>query len=62
MKNIIYQLTIEDVQTVALQEINRKLSLEEIESIKELIAEKIHWYDAISDAISEKLIFNDKQA
>ena len=61
MKNTDYQLTTEDVQTVAIQEINRKLSLVEIESLKELIAEKIHWYDVISDAISEKLIFNEKQ-
>jgi len=58
MKNIVYQLTTEDVQTVAIQEIDRKLSIEEIESIKELIAEKIPWYDAISDAITEMLISN----
>ena len=56
MKNnndIVYSLNIEDVQTVATQEIDRELSEEEIERIKDLIAEKINWYDAIADAITE---------
>ncbi len=33
MDNIIYQITAEDVQDVALQEIDRELTMEEIESI-----------------------------
>ncbi len=41
MKKIIYQLTTDDVQTVANQEIERKLTPEEIEEIKDSIAEKI---------------------
>ena len=38
---IIYQLTVEDIQNVANQELGRSLSDAEIESIIEPIAEKI---------------------
>ncbi len=57
MKNdkIIYALTIEDVQTVANEALGRDLTLSEIEKIKESIAEKISWYDAIGEAINENI-------
>jgi hypothetical protein len=57
MKNdkIIYALTIEDVQTVANEALGRDLTLSEIEKIKESIAEKISWYDAIDEAINENI-------
>ena len=48
MKKIVYELTIEDIQEVANQELERELSLEEIELIRDRIAEKIPWYDAIA--------------
>ena len=54
-KKIIYSLTVEDIQTVALQELDRNLLPAEIEKIKEVIAEKINWYDAISNSINEKI-------
>ena len=54
---IIYLLTIEDVQTVANDEIGRNLSANEIEKIKDSIAEKINWYDAIAYSINEKIKF-----
>lgn len=52
---IIYSLNIEDIQTVAVEEIDRELSQTEIESIKDLIASNINWYDAIANAIHEKI-------
>jgi hypothetical protein len=52
---IVYSLNIEDVQTVALEEIGRELTASEIEKIEDLIAENINWYDAILDAINAKL-------
>ena len=52
---VIYSLNEEDVQTVALQEIDRNLSSQEIEELKNFIAEKINWYDAIADAINERI-------
>ena len=54
--SIIYSLTIEDIQTVSNQEIQRDLSPEEIKIILEPIAEKIKWYDAIADSINESNI------
>jgi hypothetical protein len=57
MKNskIVYSLNVEDIQTVALQEIKRNLSQEEIEKIKESLADQINWYDAIANSINEKI-------
>lgn len=57
MKNnkIIYSLTVEDIQSVAEQEINRELTAKEIKKIEDLIAENISWYDAVADAICEKI-------
>ncbi len=53
-KKIIYSLTVEDIQTVAIQEIDRNLSKVEIEKILDQIAEKINWYDAIADSINKQ--------
>jgi hypothetical protein len=53
MRKIIYQLTIEDIQHVALQELDRELTKEEIKKLTDPIAEKIPWYDAIADSINE---------
>jgi hypothetical protein len=59
MKNknkIVYQLTIEDIQEVAMQELDRELTNEEIKELIEPIAEKIPWYDAIALSINEVII------
>ena len=53
MDQIIYQLTVEDVQNVALEELDEELSLEEIKDIEDLIAKRIDWYVVIADAINE---------
>lgn len=52
---IIYSLNVEDIQRVAVQEIERNVSPEEIEKIKTSIADKINWYDAIANSINEKI-------
>ena len=52
---IIYSLVTEDVQTVAIQLLDRPLSKDEIELLIDSIAEKIKWYDVIEDAIIEKI-------
>ena len=52
---IIYSLNVEDIQTVALEEIERNLSPEEIEKIKKSITDRINWYDAIANSINEKI-------
>ena len=58
-EEIIYSLDITDIQTVAEQEIERELTINEIEKIKDSIAEKIDWYGAIADSISEKIEVDD---
>ena len=52
---VIYSISIEDVQTVALEGIGRELSIREIESIIDDIGERIPWYDIIDITISEKI-------
>lgn len=54
-ETIIYSLNIEDVQNVANQELERNLTPDEIESVKDAVAEKINWYDAIAHAINKKI-------
>ncbi len=51
-KKIIYSINIEDVQTVAQQEIERNLTLDEISKLEDSITENIDWYGAIADAIN----------
>lgn len=55
MDKIVYQLTIEDIQAVSEQEINRQLSQIEIDSVKDGIAENINWYDAIAGSIQKNM-------
>ena len=57
MKNdtIIYSLCVEDIKTVAKEVLLRNLSHSEIKRVIDIIAEKINWYDAISDAINDTL-------
>jgi hypothetical protein len=52
---IIYSLNIEDVQTVAFEEIGRELSENEIKKITEPLAESIDWYNAIASTISKTI-------
>lgn len=54
-EEIIYSINIEDIQTVANQELERDLSVAEIEKIKDGIGERIGWYDAIANMIDEVL-------
>jgi len=60
-KDIFYSLSIEDIQAVAIEEIDRKLTVKEIKKIKDLIGEKLNWYDAILDSINEKNQFDKRQ-
>lgn len=52
-RNIIYSLSVEDIQTVAFQELGRYLLPDEIGKIEEVLAEKINWHEAISSSIDE---------
>jgi hypothetical protein len=60
MKTIYYKLTIEDVQNVAMEELDRELTRKELMQIEDPIAENIPWYDAIASAI-EKVVDKSKE-
>ncbi len=52
---VIYQLTIENIQKVAEENFVRKLTSKEIKKIIDPIADSIEWYDIILDAIRDNL-------
>ncbi len=60
MKKIIYQLTVADIQEVANQELERELSAQEIEVIRDQIAKRISWYDVVAESIDELITANSK--
>ena len=49
----IYSISVEDVQTVAGKELNRKLTNEELIVVRDRLAEHINWYHAILFAIRD---------
>jgi|CXWL01.1.fsa_nt_gi hypothetical protein len=53
---LIYYINEVDIQEVANQEIERDLSFEEIEMIRNRIAEKIDWYSIIAESIDELIL------
>ena len=50
---IIYSLSVADIQTVALEELDRELNRKEIKEVENHIGKYIDWYDAISNAIND---------
>lgn len=58
---IFYSLCIQDIQDVALDTLDRKLTEEEIKKVLEPIADRISLYDAIQDAIVSKFERNKKE-
>ncbi|MDO9401371.1 MAG: hypothetical protein Q7T46_07985 [Polaromonas sp.] len=52
---IIFSLTVEDVQTVAVETLDRKLTKSELRLLVDPIHERIHWFDAVQDAIRDCL-------
>lgn len=47
-ERIIYSLNVEDVQTVAREELGRELLPEEIEIVEREIGDYINWYEIIT--------------
>jgi len=50
---IVYQLSVEDIQAVANEELDRDLLENEIALLENKTAENINWYDAIRGAIND---------
>ncbi len=53
--NIIYSLSIKDIQDVADAEIGRELTSDEITIIIDSIGDRINWYEIILSAIMDKI-------
>jgi len=53
---IIYSLNIEDVQTVAEEEIGRELSEKELEIVEDKLGDYIDWYSAIDFTIQNEIL------
>ena len=60
-ERIVYQLTVEDLQNVAGEELSRKLTKKEIQMVEDKIGDYIKWYDAIDSAISA-MLYDKKKA
>jgi hypothetical protein len=58
---IIYQLTIEDIQTVATEVYGRELSEQEIKKIIYPIGDRVAWYDIIDDCIRAYLSLEETE-
>lgn len=52
-EKIIYSINIEDIQTVAEQELDRKLTEEELRLVENKLGDYVGWYEAILHAINE---------
>lgn len=52
---VIYSINIEDVQTVAEDELGRKLNRNELKIVEDKIGDYIDWYEAILAAINENI-------
>lgn len=54
-EEIIYSINIKDIQNVSREILNRELSSDELDLVKESVPKWINWFDAIENAISENL-------
>jgi len=53
-KDVFYYLIVDDIQTVAEDQLNRRLTKKEIDMVKDEIADRISWFDPIADVLQEK--------
>ena len=53
--DIFYSLTITDIQQVAEESLDRRLTEDEIETVIPRIEERITWFDVIDDVIRENI-------
>jgi len=58
---IIYSINIEDVQNVAAEELERKLTKKELGIIEDKLGDYIDWYSAIDIAIQNEILHRDKK-
>ena len=52
-EKIIYSINIEDIQNVAEQELDRKLTEGELRLVEDRLGDYVGWYEAILNAMNE---------
>ena len=52
---VIYSINVEDLQTVAEQELERELTDEEIKDVEKRLGDYIDWYGAIASTLNEAI-------
>lgn len=50
-EKVVYSICIEDLQTIAMEDLNRELTSSEIDGVVDQLGDYIKWADAISMAI-----------
>lgn len=50
---VVHSISIEDLQTVAMEDLNRELTREEIDRLIDRLGNYIPWFDAVSSAIAD---------
>ena len=51
MDKIVYQLTTEDFQNVAMEVLGRTLNADELQKTADWVADRMPWYDLINNSI-----------
>jgi len=52
---ILYSINVEDVQTVAEEELGRKLTNAEIASVEDKLGDYIDWHTAVENAVNDSV-------
>jgi hypothetical protein len=55
-KELMFSLTIEDIQCVADQVFGRELTESELETLKNKLCSHIPWFDCVTEAIDTEII------
>ena len=50
-KRVVYSINVADIQTVAQEELGRRLTDDELKRIEDNLGDYIQWHDAIASAI-----------
>ncbi|MBI1821522.1 MAG: hypothetical protein HY036_02350 [Nitrospirae bacterium] len=55
-ERVVYSLTIDDIQTVAKDDLERKLNKKELKMVENKIGDHVNWFEAISSAMKDSNI------
>lgn len=61
-KRIVYSINVEDIQNVAMEVLDRKLTKKEVSLVERSLGDHIKWFDAIEFAINENISTRKKRA